>query len=163
SSPVAGRGNLAQGSKLDPSHKAWKTLDRLFRDKARPRQLPPVLQALACRTKAKLGTLETTFTCYLTLARQRPQEGDLIRQAVDPGDRHQKPEVAIAYLEALSGERPVEELLDLGYRYKSLQRSKKAEEYFRRAYRDKELPQAGLALALSLRKRGQTALAAARF
>lgn len=143
--------------------KDWQTLDMLFRDVARPQHLPPVLQALACRTRAKLGNLDAAFACYTSFSGQHPEEEELIREAVDLADHHQKPELAVTYLEALSGERSAEELLDLGYRYNSLQRREKAEEHFRRAYLDKGLAQAGLALALSLRKRKRTALAAAYF
>lgn len=143
--------------------KDWQALDMLFRDAARPRHLPPVLQALACRTKAKLANLDEAFACYTSFAGQHPEAEDLIREAVNLADQHQKPELAITYLEALSGERSAKELLDLGYRYNSLQRREKAEKYFRRAYQDKDLAQAGLALALSLRKRERTALAAAYF
>ncbi|MFC4351134.1 tetratricopeptide repeat protein [Fodinicurvata halophila] len=143
--------------------KDWRTLDMLFRDSTRPRNIPPVLQALACRTDAKLDNLDAAFSCYTNFVRQHPEEEALIREAVDLADQHQKPEMAISYLEALKGVRSAEELLDLGYRYKSLQRTAEAEEHFDRAYQDKGLAQAGLALALSLRKRGRIARAAAYF
>ncbi|WP_022726877.1 tetratricopeptide repeat protein [Fodinicurvata sediminis] len=146
---------------LRASHRIrdWKALENLFAQESKPHKVSQQIQALACRTQAELGKLDSAFACYHGFAKQNPRADRLIREGVSLADRHERPETAISLLELIKVRKSPEELLDLGYRYAAIKFTEKAETNFQLSYQRGHLAEAGLAFALSALKRGRIALA----
>lgn len=146
---------------LRASHRIrdWEALENLFAQETKPHKVSRQIQALACRTQAELGKLDSAFACYHGFAKQNPRAAHLIREGVSLADSHDRPETAVSLLELVKVRKSPEEFLDLGYRYAAIKFTEKAETNFQLSYQRGHLAEAGLAFALSVLKRGRIALA----
>ncbi|MGM0562124.1 MAG: tetratricopeptide repeat protein [Pseudomonadota bacterium] len=122
----------------------WEALENLFAQETKPQIVSRQIQALACRTQAELGKLNSAFACYHGFAKQNPRAVHLIREGVSLADSHDRPETAISLLELIKSRKSPEELLDLGYRYAAIKFTEKAEANFQLSYQRGHLAEAGL-------------------